>query len=201
MIHASHNVLVYDAIRGKNIDSYTRNPKRGDVLEQNTNCYGSFYADYSQDIFKDSIDDSQKTINSYAKYSVQEIDGKNFESENDKIGQQIALDEALVETMTLIIYGLKEDGNIKDIINKLAKQDTILDVKYMSLMLLNHSDGLDAFKWMIDPLDYADYIHYDYLTKKFNTKEDNRLKELIISLYEEDNLEFLKSLFQKEKGR
>ena len=136
------------------------------------------YFDASQEIFHGSVDNSLKSIEELKKINQEELEDMSFADEKTaaKMTTQQNIDEALVELMAYLVYGLKKHKS-KDImeevrkINSLPEDDIDNDIKGITNIILRHGD-LELFKWMIDPLSYQlDDINYDFFANYLNEED------------------------------
>lgn len=152
---------------------------------RNSTEFEEKYMDPNQDILLGSIDDSKANVAPYQDLSKNELEDLYFA--NDKVGEkmniQYKIDEALVELMAGIAYGLYI-GKFKDIMDGVdytSKHYSGDDLRSMSNIILRHND-LDLFKWMIDPLTYQNNdIHYDFFSHYINDEDKNDVKTLFES--------------------
>ena len=158
----------------------------GSHFVQNTDSDQDYYADASQEIIKGSIDDSTNTIEKYKNLSEKEKYRLSFEDDiyDDRLEEQVKVDEALVELMTSVSCRLYKnklngiDSDIFSILNGIPNSNLHEDVKAMSRIILRHND-LELFKWMIDPLSYQqDYVNYDFFNN-YITDEDKEDVQII----------------------
>ena len=193
-IHSNRNLLLFDATRDdKNENAYSFN---NDKFEQNTTKHAFSYADASQEVLKESIDTSKKTIYSYKNTTSEELENMNFEEgkRDFQMEKQQIVDEALVELMAILSYKLysnKEKGKTTDIWNTIEQAKDAYegeDIGAICKIILKHQD-FELFHWMIDPISYSQgNIHYDFFGQY--TKEDQALLQ---ELYEaaELNMEYI----------
>ena len=185
MIHNMRNLLVHDAVNKDNTDAYIVN---GEKIDQMNDKYDDYYADASQNIVKGNIDTSRGTISKYKNMTNDELEDIEFSS-YDKLDEQTAYDETLVELMTILIFQMGDKFNLKEALQKVANEYPSNDIKYMAKLILSKPNGIEVFKWMIDPLSYSDDIHYDFLNNFFNTEEDKKTLNFIYDQYLEQILE------------
>lgn len=186
--HSNRNILIYDAIReDKNESAY--NYKDGKI-DQNTTEYGFKNVDAQQDVVLGSIDTSQNSIKKYEDKSnndISKIEEKNGKQTiNHKLNKQRWVDEALIETMSVLAYQLyraKEKGKDEDVWRTLEDMEASIpeeDVAAMSKIIIEHHD-FELFNWMLDPITYSNEdIHYDFFADY--TKNDD--KDLINNFWE-----------------
>lgn len=145
------------------------------------------YADASQEILKGNIDTSMKAGEFYKDKTPKEI--KDMQMSDDKMynkmDNQVTIDEALVEMMTLTackLYQNKErekSTDIWDMIKDVEKSFEGDDIEIICKIMLKHHD-LELFKWMIDPIEYSyGDIHYDFFEKYTEGDE-----ELVSQIYD-----------------
>lgn len=146
---------------------------------QNNDSNEDYYIDASQDIIKGSIDDSRKEILKFKNMNDKEKESLYWQDDryDDKLEQQIRVDEALVELMTIVSCKLYKDkmngidSDIFSILKKISNSHLEEDLKAISNIMLRHND-LDLFRWMIDPLYYEQgYVNYDFFSN-YVTSED-----------------------------
>ncbi|MBQ6538958.1 MAG: hypothetical protein IJL76_01620 [Bacilli bacterium] len=172
----------------------------GDKFVPTNSLTGERYVDPQQDIILGSIDTSKQAISKYESLTPEEKDDLSLDDYmyDEKLSQQIAIDEALVETMAIIAYKSYRDGNddLMETVEFLNKQDAGEDIHAITNIILRHGD-LDLFRWMAFPLEYQENdIHYDY----FNHYVDEADKEDVLSITNSEELGFNDDLIESMRG-
>lgn len=166
---------------------------------QTSNSSHAHYVDASQNILKGSIDDSENISKKYSSISDKEEISFRNEVVESKMELQFKIDEALVETMSIVAYEKFNNPqmSIMDIVKKLNKKYGADDIKSITNIIIRHND-LDLFRWMLDPLTYQlDDIHYDYFSHYINS-EDLQDVEIIKN---SDEITFDDDSFDEEINR